>query len=208
MGFLFCPYLDATFHHARQNLSTRRGSKLAFAIGFGMVFAAMIALTFAYADVINLSATTRGAIGSYIAIHIAIQAAATMALHASTEQPRWSPGALALIAVAGTGLAAGGWAADAKQGELIYRLFMAFYGLAAPAYVWIVGIKQPYAPTRRQWIILLIAILAAAPFYWLAFIEMKMVWVLVGVGIVLLTKLLSRESNQDRRAAGDTLTGA
>ncbi len=47
-GFLLCPYLDVTFHRARQETAPGPG-KAAFGVGFGVIFLLMIVLTLMYA---------------------------------------------------------------------------------------------------------------------------------------------------------------
>lgn len=69
-GFLFCPYLDPTFHRAIQCSP----SKHAFGI-FGVTFAAMIVVTCLYHDVI-LDTLTVG-----IGIHLVIQTIFTLGAH-------------------------------------------------------------------------------------------------------------------------------
>ena len=53
-----------------------------------------------------------------------------------------------------------------------------------------------------------IVILAAAPFYWVAFIGGKMLWVLPGVAIVLLGRLLVRGTPRATLAYVDDTIGA
>ena len=79
-----------------------------------------------------------------------------------------------------------------EPGELIYRLFMSFYGLVFPAYVWLCMIptwRMPAAPTRRMWVVFGGVVVVAAPFYWAGFIGGRMIWVVPGVVIVLLARL-------------------
>ena len=59
IGFLLCPYLDSTFHHARQRTDDR-SSRAAFSIGFGLFFLLMIVYSLAYASVVAHG--TRGSI--------------------------------------------------------------------------------------------------------------------------------------------------
>ncbi len=95
-GFLFCPYLDLTFHLARRLLPEPAGTR-AFIAGFGGFFLTMIVLTLAYAGVFLRSdptigldpVSTAGAItaafgpaaASALLIHLSTQAAFTMHLH-------------------------------------------------------------------------------------------------------------------------------
>ena len=52
-GFVLCPYLDITFHHARQQLDGQQNGRLGFTIGFVAFFSFMILLTTRYAGVIE-----------------------------------------------------------------------------------------------------------------------------------------------------------
>lgn len=95
-GFLFCPYLDLTFHAARRTLPGAAGTR-AFVLGFGGLFFAMIILTLAYAGMFLRADPTFG-LGGHVAageiqrifglaavsglfVHIASQAAFTMHAH-------------------------------------------------------------------------------------------------------------------------------
>jgi hypothetical protein len=95
-GFLFCPYLDLTFHAARRTLPGSAGTR-AFVIGFGGLFFAMIILTLAYAGMFLRADPTFGLDGKHAAgelqrifglagvsglfVHLASQAAFTMHAH-------------------------------------------------------------------------------------------------------------------------------
>jgi hypothetical protein len=85
--------------------------------------------------------------------------------------------------------------------ELGYRLFMTFYGLIFPAYVWLcVGSPRwcRPAPDARSLIRLVVTIAAASPFFWLGFIERRHEWTAAGVAIV----LAARWVPVGRRVAG------
>jgi hypothetical protein len=82
-----------------------------------------------------------------------------------------------------------------SAGEIIYRLFMSFYGLVFPAYVWLCMIPtrnesgtQP--PSRAKLTILFASIAFAAPFYWMGFIERQTWYLAPGLAIVLFARLL------------------
>jgi hypothetical protein len=77
------------------------------------------------------------------------------------------------------------------DGERIYRCFIGFYGLLFPAYVWLCMIpgKGRRVPTRRQWIVLGIAVLVALPMFWAGFVLGKMLWLLPGLTVVLLARI-------------------
>jgi hypothetical protein len=194
-GFALCPYLDLTFHRARRHLS-REGARVAFGLGFGVVFAAMILITLAY------SGWVITALGSFYAVtdfvmaliggHMLLQAAQTTALHAreATSRVLFAVAlnfAMVVVTVVFAGLLVG---QDAAVGESIYRFFMGFYSLIFPAYVWLCLIGSPTrAPSKRAVLIFLAAVALAAPMFWLGFIEGRMIWLLPGLGVVLLARL-------------------
>jgi hypothetical protein len=202
LGFALCPYLDLTFHRARQASETSAASHLAFGVGFGVVFFSMILFTLGYSGVALLQ-PLRGLALFVLLMHMSIQLAFTIAVHVieamsgplgeksiSRHFPGWDVLAAALAGVALS------WVPmyvhepyhHETPGELIYRLFMAFYGLVFPAYVWLCMLpdwKSPGPPTRRGLALFAAATLLASPFYWLGFIEGKMLWLLPGLLIVL-----------------------
>jgi hypothetical protein len=92
-------------------------------------------------------------------------------------------------------------------GELVYRLFMSFYGLIFPAYAWICMLpswRNPAKPTARQLIVLAAAIVLAAPFYAMAFLGGRMPWAIGGILIVLLARLVVSAVPAGRLRAVDT----
>lgn len=201
-GFGLCPYLDLTFHRARQALSPS-GAKFAFGMGFGLFFGAMIVLSLLYARPLGIALRSgrwplpeafRFAIG----LHLILQSGLTIALHLR-EMPKirkaWHVAVVAVVIA--LPLLIGSWASrmphrfNMDAGEMVYRLFMAFYGLVFPAYAWIVMLprKRPISMTLGLGLTAL-AVLAAVPFFWLGFIEEKTVWLLPGVAIVILARLV------------------
>jgi len=212
LGFALCPYLDLTFHHARQSLGVR-SAKTAFTIGFGVLFLAMILITLGYSGLVErlLSGSEIVAparLGSLV-IHIGIQVVVTLAFHAALVgtnrgSPRRSPLAWGLLVGMVVGVLPIVVGADPVHaglsiGELIYRGFMVFYGLVFPAYVWIAmiptrdghsGIKGRDGRHKRRVLAGVIAL--ALPFYWLGFIERIEPWIVVGVAVVLLGRLAVR----------------
>lgn len=184
-GFLTCPYLDATFHKARQNCPTPIESKWAFALGFGLFFASMIVFTLLYAT--NLATNTT--LARLVGIHMAVQAALTFALHAYAESaltpPRrlW-PGTFPAVAIA-IALLVGDQSVAAflhlPPGETTYRLFMSFYALVFPAYI-IIHLR---AGERKHWYLLLATLAVAGPMFYAAFIAGYMVWLLPGTATLL-----------------------
>jgi hypothetical protein len=71
-------------------------------------------------------------------------------------------------------------------GEILYRCFMSFYGLVAPAYV-LIGLSRRRA--RWGWVAVVVGI--AAPAYWIAFVQRQMAVALVGGAVVLAAAGLS-----------------
>lgn len=191
LGFALCPYLDRTFHLARQHL-TPGAAKAAFGVGFGVVFLSMILFTLAYSDLIGLSRLREGIVAAILA-HLVVQTAFTSAAHAAV-MPSWKAATAVVVAAAGVLAAAAllpSIFVTASGEEFGYRLFMGFYGLVAPAYVWLCALpSRGGRPARRQWVAFAVAVVAAAPYYWMAFIERQMVWAAGGVAIVLLARVL------------------
>lgn len=203
-GFLLCPYLDASFHHAAQRAQAAHpaGARAAFTVGFGVLFAAMIGLTAVYLPFFNQPANVHQprlaitAIPLALLVHIALQIGFTIAAHKAAPTPDGTVAdrrgvtpelagiALALLAVSAPNLPLGG-------GEFIYRGFMACYGLFFPAYVWIVMTPLGRTAQRRPLLVWALACTIALPFYWQGFIGMYTFWLLPGVAILLAAKLLA-----------------
>lgn len=192
-GFLLCPYLDQTFHRARQSADGER-PRLAFALGFGVFFAAMIVFTLCY-SAWPVPFLSRGSMEyvvtpayELLAVHILTQSVVTIAMH--LRQPI---GAVAKLgcrgALSGLALLAGFLIAvfTRREFETTYRFFMSAYGLVFPAYVLIC--MKPWRqaasrPTARQWSLFSAAVVVAAPMYWLAFIDGQMMWLLPALACV------------------------
>lgn len=216
-GFALCPYLDLTFHQARQSLPGD-GGRRAFTLGFGVLFPTMIVFTLLYAGVFLFA---RHAALMLVLVHIAVQAGYTVGVHARAlrglaEMRGVNPAdktdarAGVLTSVLLVWLMAmlvhGVFNAQLSTppgvfgaGEVVYRVFMSFYGLVFPAYVWLVmiptrdghsGLAGPIG--RRKLIALIIAVCGAAPCYWLGFIDRSTFWLIPGLGIVLLSRLAAR----------------
>ena len=206
-GFALNPYLDLTFHTARQASPTPGGAKIAFGVGFCVLFLVMIAFTLAYSgvlwrDLLFSAVERRPPPGEsavwFVAGHMLFQAAFTSGIHTASAIDRgmkWGLGVLVAIAV---GAAAAWWAngtvyrGEMLSGELVYRLFMSFYGLVFPAYGWACMLpswRNPNKPTARQVIVFAVAVVLAAPFYAMAFLGGQMAWAIPGVAIVLLSRI-------------------
>lgn len=201
-GFFLNPYLDLTFLRARESTAPRVGIA-AFTFGFGIFFMIMLLFTFWYARVLQpgrlqfLPGTLKWIIGT----HMMLQSGFTVAVHtrALSNQPsaRRPDLQAALFLALLCGYFAGqhgdlGGLGGHSLGETLYRIFMAFYGLVFPAYVWLCIIPsrgQPGVPSARNLQILAATVVIAAPLFWMGFIENHMLWLVAGLGIVLLSRL-------------------
>jgi len=200
-GFLLSPYLDLTFHRARQHLSPA-GGRRAFTLGFAGVFLAMILFSLAYAERLTPlfaagpdgtaeAARLTGAWRWILGAHLVLQAGFTLGLHghertrptASRQTGARRPGVAAALALA-LGLLLGLAAtrlppavSGMSRVEAIYRGFLLFYGLLLPGYVWVVMIASGRPrPTRRAVAAWLSASLLAMPLGGLAFIGGRGPW--------------------------------
>jgi len=203
-GFLLCPYLDPTFHRARRAF-IGAGGAWAFLIGFLVLFVAMIALTTVYRPMVSwyLGAGQQAAVpwlALLVLIHITTQLVFTLLVH-DAEMPRpGGSGAFVtpIVAVLAFGL---GFGIAPDYGDMcgeesVYRVFMAFYGLIFPAYVWLVMLPTPDRHSgligqrgRKKLRVWAFCIGVAAPMYWLGFLEREEIWLVPGLGVVLLGRL-------------------
>ena len=200
-GFLLCPYLDLTFHRARQNTSPD-GARFAFGAGFSVCFLAMIVFSLIYATALSplLDSSWRervpAAFALVIAIHMIVQSAFTLAVHTrsfvTAQVPRGAVVALLLLAQVALLLGLAGnflpryHGLDA--GELVYRLLIAFYGLVFPAYVWGCMIPRRDGRTAMSVRAVVLGVVVAAPMYWMGFIENRPAWLVPGLAAVLLSR--------------------
>ncbi len=206
-GFALCPYLDLSFHSARQRAAGTRGDR-AFILGFGVLFATMIAGTFGYAHLFRFdgpplaSRALLAAPGLLVLLHIVLQLGYTIGVHdvgvdraagRIRAEQGFGWGAI------GAALAVGQlWIPDLHgldSGEAIYRGFMAFYGLVFPAYVWLCmiparGVERGATPLRLT--VWAAAVATAAPMFYLGFIARETWWLAPGLAVVLLARALLR----------------
>ena len=92
-------------------------------------------------------------------------------------------------------LAAGGLAGQMYEwngqlpGIVVYKVFMSFYGLVFPAYVWLVMIPRAWtsSPHARRRVLLVWAFTVgiAAPMYWMGFVQGEEFWLAPAIFIVL-----------------------
>jgi hypothetical protein len=199
-GFLFCPYLDTTFHRARQRLGGS-SAKLAFGIGFGVIFFSAIVLSLLYARPVHAaiySENSSNLILRWIKLYWMIQLGFTIGVHLLGDDAQHKPrvaGGRIFIAMAGLALGLGAWAVGIGlkfPDEIVYRYFLSFYGLLFPAYVWlcIVPGRGVLAPTRRAVSVFAAVVLITSPMYWLAFINYQLFWGVLAVAVLLLSRLL------------------
>jgi len=191
-GFLLCPYLDLTFHQARQAMSAE-DSRRGFSIGFGFFFFAMILFTAAYSGweivarilCLILAAHFISQSGFTIAVHT--QSALSAARSPSKILPALAV-AVAISLLLGC-VDLGATYHGLTLGEVIYRCFLGFYGIVFPAYVWLCMIRP-----HRTLTVTAIAVLLALPMFWMAFVEQKMFWLAPGVAVAMLAKLVPSPS--------------
>ncbi len=155
LGFGCSPLLDGTFHAALQRSASGTG-KPEFALGFLLLFPLMILGTLAYGAVLLVLAATQGLsvvpanLTTVVMVHIALQAGFTLAAHGAwARHPAGGAARLdislgavivgVLLAMFGRVLVGGVGVDSASLGmvphEVLYRAFLAFYGLVVPLYV-------------------------------------------------------------------------
>jgi len=201
-GFLLCPYLDPTFHHARAHLPTPRSARLAFGIGFLVFFALMIALTTRYAGALIGGPEIAGSttipspiiaspiIAAGVLAHILCQWVFTVRVH--LDRLRESHGidmpqiqtifGVALVAAALALLAPRlGTHAGLAAGEIGYRAFLWFYGLVFPCVVLYLAVRRGSARVPLQRTLMVAAIAVASPMFYMGFIERSTWWLVPGV---------------------------
>jgi hypothetical protein len=192
LGFFTCPYLDLTFHRARRSSPSRAESHLAFGAGFGLFFLAMILFTLAYGGIAHQGIRTAAAI--MLLVHMTAQLGFTVAAHLHEIEPRIDLGWRTMLgfcaAIICGMLALGSWTLSGLEiGELIYRLFMGFYGLVFPAYVGLCMLGSPVnAPSKSLIRGLWITVVLACPFYFLGFVQGRMMWLIGGILILLISR--------------------
>lgn len=204
-GFVLCPYLDITFHHARQQLDSAHNGRLGFTIGFVGFFTCMILLTSRYAGVIvgaldgvDFVSIVSPWLAAGILTHILCQWIFTVRVH--LDRICMIPGAsekrpilvIIVLLSGGVGLLAMQLPPHAglTGGEIVYRAFMSAYGLVFPAYMlYRVVVHGPASiGLRLMWIVILLA----APMFWLGFMERQAIWLVPGLGLVILGAIVLR----------------
>ncbi len=202
-GFAFAPYLDITFHHARQELDTQKNGRLGFTIGFVLFFALMIILTTRYAGVMVWALNGESCpetmllpswLSAALFAHILCQWIFTVRVHLhgirtipSTESRQPILFIVVLIAgLLGLGVMNLPNYASLTGGEIVYRSFMGFYGLVFPTFLTYRFIQARQADDRISPIAAWIAIALALPMFWIGFMERENIWLVPGIGVVAL----------------------
>lgn len=223
-GFMLCPYLDASFLLARQE--QRSGpAVVSFAFGFVGLFLPMILFTLLYATQFRGSGQPNQFVGPtslaalFVAAHMFGQVSVTGHVHSTKSCPTGGDesakqavfslfagfaliGVVAFLDLTGERTYAG-----LSVGELLYRAFMSFYGLAFPAYVWLCiiplrGEQGIQAPSRIKLSVLAVAVALAAPCFWMGFIERQTWWLAPGLGVVLIARPVLAAITGRRRRGG------
>lgn len=219
LGFLLCPYLDLTFHHALQRAEADRpgSARLAFGVGFLVVFASMIGLSLLYATMLA-SPDTAPAARRVLGVHVMLQLVITALLHhvraaslarqlglAPSHAGRPRPGSTSaravnagppLLAMLALGFIVGllaflspwrGGSGAWSLGEYLYRGFFVFYGLLFPAYV----LFRIASPVPGSFQLLFVTVLLALPLYALGFYSSHTVFLGAGAAVVMLGWMVS-----------------
>lgn len=208
-GFALCPYLDLTFHRARASTTPKTGA-LAFAFGFGIVFASMIVFSICYGGQLlpmingDLEAKLPGYWLVVLALHLTLQAGFTVTVHVreSIERPAMNTsllvgfGGLAImlgLASRLDSLPASSLTGGLTWGEAGYRAFLLLYGTALPAYVWLMMIPTRGTLTavgrsarRTIYVATCVSTYALA---WIAFVQGRSLAILAIVVIIVVSRL-------------------
>jgi hypothetical protein len=202
LGFLLCPYLDTTFHRARQHTENPE-ARISFGLGFGVVFCSAIVLSLLYAKPVSIAMFSHPATAvvlRWIKIYWMMQLGFTIGVHLIGDDAQDQParartsGIVLFAGIAVAALAAG--AAFKLHSETLYRSFLGFYGLVFPAYVLLCVVPGGgiVAPSRAAITIFAIAVAIAAPLFGEAFLAHRLIWAGPGVAVVLLAWLFVPKS--------------
>lgn len=214
LGFLLCPYLDRTFLQTADRCGPQ-AAPAAFVVGFLGIFPLLILLThLAWPSLGVQAGPLRPSLyPALLSLHVAMQLGFTIAAHdrAMASQPPRGPGVAffsGLAVLIGAGLAAAaGFLPIGLHGlgahEVVYRGFMAFYGLVFPAYVWCCMIPGRWtcAPPRRRLLAFAAAVVLAGPFFYLGMMMRETWWLAPGISIVLAARWLAPGTAPDEAPA-------
>lgn len=207
-GFALCPYLDATFHRARQANPGLAGDA-AFVLGFGVFFLAMMVFSLLYG-----AGFAMGRWSYYLVLHVTVQSWFTMSAHLrellapdGLVRKERDGGALGMALMVAGALALGAGAAtifprlrpELPATRLLYYLFLGCYALPLPAYVWIVMRRKGSMGARMA--VWLCATLVGAPCLWMGFVEGRYAWLVGAAAAPILAPLALRPGARRGEAA-------
>jgi hypothetical protein len=147
LGFLLCPFLDLTFHRVVQAAHTQedRGNRISFLVGFPLLFATLMIFSLIYADTAEqLLLNPRESLAQYsmliknLLLYFILQACFTGMVHWVEVKKHINQQQAWFLSVSVLTVIVFGFFASIGMKEFTYRLFMSFYGIIAPAYLWIV----------------------------------------------------------------------
>jgi hypothetical protein len=178
LGFLLCPYLDPTFHRARQAAPSRH----AFFV-FGVVFSFMLIFVAATFDPATIGPVVLPIVFAQWMIQLVFTAGAH--LRELAELPRAVFGAnLSCLAALGLGVVLG---LPGVADERIYLAFLGFYTIPFPLYVLVALVAGPQSTLPpKAFIAILLVSAALSPLAWLGFVEEQTPLLLWVFGVVLL----------------------
>ena len=195
IGFLLSPYLDLTFHRARRETPSTH----AFAV-FGLAFLSVLCFVTSYYDIDDSGPFELVVLFWFFQIVFTIGAHLRELLATSQPGPnRWGSTSwllvISLLPVALVWITSwlGGHQAEDRLGawEDTYLRFLAFYGLAVPAWVLaFMGPRRPAMQTGRSMMILAAAIIVSMPLAEIGMIHSATWWLLGAVLIICATALL------------------
>lgn len=191
LGFLTCPFLDATLLRIREATPGRCGT-LAFSLGYFGPFALLVGMTGLYAG----GFLDRAALSHYVFAHMLVQAAYTAGFHAWAWRTLPCPlagmtitrGARFPLGVLLIGGAAGLlW--PLAHLRLGYEFLLSAYALPFPAYIWIVCVWAK-RPGRRAMAVWAGAVCVAGPCFAIGYLGKEWAFVPLGVACVLVAPLI------------------
>lgn len=187
LGFLACPFLDASLLRARAETAGRIGAG-AFVIGFGVLFLVLIGMTALYARMFAPGEQ----FSHWIFLYFALQGWFTVGA-LGREGREMVLGRGWWVAMGGLVLAAGvsGALVADRWFEFGYEVMLSGYALVFPAYVWTVVLGWGL-PMRARVVGWLVTVGVASPFFVAGALFGRWVMLVPGVLIVLLGVVVGR----------------
>lgn len=208
ISFLLCPYLDLTFHQAAQHTDAPR-RKLAFGLGFCVMFFTMIVFSLLYGRLQFSAFDTPGSpefarFANLVSSHMIVQVGFTLGVHClavatiGSAKPSHPIGGMLCVGALLAGLLIGffvnQFAGDPKLiGERVYICFLGAYGLAFPAYVWLFVMPHRWrerSTVASRRLVYVIVLVTCTPLFWFGFVERWTYMLIPGVLIPLLIRPL------------------